>query len=159
MAYSTITELRNNIVKLTVTEMADAQVTPRIAEADKCVKTDLGRVVDFTLVTDTPTGCPVPINQLSQYKTCELSLVFKYSAKRMDMEQTDYMYWQKAYNDLLARILAGEVTVGTPATTTDTFEQDHRKGIEPALGQGMDGEWVDDDDLEAIRSDLGSQED
>lgn len=159
MAFSSIAELRGNIVKFTIAEIADALVTDRIAAADKCVRSNLSGVIDFSLVTDTPAGCPIPMNLLSQYKTCELSLVFKYSAKRMALEQTDYQYWQKLYNDLLAKIMSGEVDLDIAGADTKTFTQDHRKGVSPALGQGINGEYLNEDEIKNLRADLGSQDD
>jgi len=159
MAFSTSAQLRTNVPRITVVVMPDVDVDERIADADKIVRVDLGNIIDFTLVIDTPAGCSNYINKLSQYKTAERSLVAKQSAKRMMEEITDWQYWQDEYKILLESILAGEVDLGAVALGGTVFTNSHREGIEPALGQGEEGEYLDDDDIESSRSEYGKQYD
>lgn len=158
MAYSNITQLRFNVPRITVTVMGDVAVTDRIDIADDKVEVDLGNLVDFTLVVDTPAGCPDYINKLSQYKTAEKCLVARFSAKRMAEEITDWQYWQSEYNILLEKILSGMIDLGAVALAGATYSKRFREDIEPALGQGERGEWANDDDIEDIRSDYGNQD-
>lgn len=158
MAYSTSTQLRANVPRLNTTVLPDADADLRIDEADKQIRSDLNNIIDFTLVTDTPGGCPVYINKLSQYKTAELSLVRAFSSKRMDVQITDWEYWQTQYKELLNKILNGEINVSAVSDGTDTFQNRSRSGIEPALGQGEYSEYVNNDDLETIREKYGNQD-
>jgi len=160
--YSTVTQLRNNVPRITAGVLDDALITSRISEADKKVETDLGNIVDFSampLITDIP-ATPDYINLASQYKTAELSLVAVFSSKRMAVEVTDWEYWQTKYNDLIADILAGNVALGAFASGTSVFNSDNfpRDGIEPALGQAKYGEWANEDDIEDIREEFGNQD-
>lgn len=155
MAYSTVAQCRANDSKMVIGSIIDAKITDRISEADKCVKVDLSNVIDFTLVTDTPTGCPNYINQLSQYKTMELSLVNLYGAKREAEQQTDRQYWAGLYKILLDKILAGEIDTSAVAGNSPDFIYDVRHDIPPALGMGDDAGHIDDDDIEAQREDYG----
>jgi len=149
MAYSSVAELRDNVPRITVAVMSDILVGARIDAADDTVVADLGNVVDFTLVTDTPAGAPRFINKLSQYKTAELSLVAKFSAKRMNVEITDWQYWQLEYEKLLDKIVAGEIDLEDVGMAGMSFTSTARDGVTPALGQGELGEHLNDADIEA----------
>ena len=155
MAYSSIAQVRSNDSKMVLVAIADAKITDRIGEADKCVKVDLSNVINFTLVTDTPTGCPNYINQLSQYKTMELSLVNLYGAKREAEQQTDRQYWANLYKILLQKIIDGDVDTSAVANNQGSFVYDVRHDIPPALGMGDDAGHIDDDELETQREDYG----
>ncbi len=149
MAYSSEAELRGNVPRITVAVMSAVLVGARIDAADDTIEADLGNVVDFDLVTDTPAGAPRFINKLSQYKTAELSLVAKFSAKRMNVEITDWQYWQLEYDKLLEKALAGEVDFEGVGMAGMSFVSTARDGVTPALGQGELGEHLNDEEIEA----------
>lgn len=160
--YSTVTQLRDNVPRIEVATFDDNQVIRRIAQADTTLEVDLSGVVDFTdmpLIGDVP-ATPDYINKLSQYKTAELSLIALFSAKRMVMEPADWQYWKEMYDNLLKKIISGEISVGE-ALATSTFGTDNfpRHDVEPALGQGKRGEFANEDDVEDIRSEFGNQDD
>jgi hypothetical protein len=153
--YSTVAELRgngNNFSLIHSIDLTDIIVTARIVEADKIVEADLSKIIDFSLIVTTP----IFINLLSQYKTCEKCLVWLYSRKRKGKEDDDIQYWIDQYKILLEKILDGEVELvdgGGIAIggTTQIFENDAKPNIEPALGLGEYGGFLNKDDLENIR--------
>lgn len=155
MAYSSVTQARANDSKLVSAVISDGIITDRIDMADEIVETDLSNIVDFTLVTDTPAGCPGYINQLSQYKTMELSLVNLYGAKREAEIQTDRQYWANLYKILLDKIIAGKIDLGTAGLGNNTFQNNVREDVIPALGMGEDAGFIDEDDLERQRDEYG----
>ncbi len=150
--WSTIAQLRLNILAITVDVLSDANVTTFIGESAKCIKTDLGKIIDFDLVPDTDTASTF-INLLSQYKTCELCLVNVHGAKRNIEEISDRIYWENRYNKLIGQIKDGEIALelddGTSISgeTQFTFSDTSRSGINPAFGEGDYGEFENDDDL------------
>ena len=152
MAYSTETELRNNLSVATADRIASIVVTTRIAQADLRIKADLSKIIDFDEIGTTPTF----INLLSQYKTAELCLVYAYGTKRKADEQTDIDYWKKEYNNLIDMINNDEVELvdgdGTSISTGhQTFTNTAKNNIEPALGIDKYGDFIDKDDLEDER--------
>lgn len=153
--YSTIAELRANERLLTVSVIADDEVTTRILMADKIMQTDLSKAVDFTLLV-----APIPdyIGLLSQYKSCELSLVYAYSAKRLKDNQSDIKYWQDMYKILLDKILAGEIALGVAGLGTFDFDNAHRKDITPALGLDEHGGFANDESIESFRNSYGGDD-
>lgn len=152
MAYSSIAQIRANDAKfVNSVDITDAIITDRIDEADQQIEIDLSNVVDFTLVTDTPVGCPDYINKLSKYKATELTLVYYYGAKREAEVQTDRQYWANLYKLLLDKILAGEIALGTPGTMVSSFTYDVKEDVKPALGMGEQGGFIDESDLEDQR--------
>jgi hypothetical protein len=154
MAYSTIAELRANIKTITVARYGDADVTARIAQADKRIESNLSRVINFSLLDGNNT--PYYINLLSQYKTAELCLVFLYGAKRSIEEVSDIQYWQNEYTTLLDRVIGGEIDIvdssgDSIAVGTDVFENVAKPDIEPAMGQGEYGEFLTIEELQDER--------
>ena len=136
--------------------MADADVTDRIDFADDQVEVDLSKVIDFTLVTDTPAGCPKYINKMSQYKTAVMCCVSKWGAKRRVDEQSDRQYWERMYKELLQAILDGTIDIADEDFGGAVFTNDVKNDVQPALGMGEDAEYVNNDDLEDIRADYGN---
>lgn len=148
MSYSTIAELRANSSLLTLGNIADADVTNRITQADNIIESDLSNYIDFTLITTTPKY----INLLSQYKTCELCLVYLYAATRKAEDSSDIEYWKNNYNLLLQKIIDGAIilTDGSGvsiAKGTSTFSNNAKEGIKPALGMGEFGDFKSKSDL------------
>jgi len=158
MAYSSITQLRKNCPIFLVTTISDADVTDRIDEADNFIITKLSSIVDFTLVIDTPAGCPIYINKLSQFKTAELCLVAKYGAKRQVDEQSDRQYWAGCFTELLDEIIAGHINLGAPGIATGTFVNDVKKDIPPALGMGEEAEFINDDARKSLNEKYGGHQ-
>jgi hypothetical protein len=107
--YSTIAELRAMLKQLTITIISDALVTSQIENADNEIKVDLSGIINFDLIPTDSTDPTFPafINLLSKWKTCELSLVYSYSAKREVTTVTDIQYWNKKYEDLIQKIKDG----------------------------------------------------
>lgn len=153
--YSTITQLRNNIRLITASVMSDTEVTTRIEMADDILETDLSKLVDFSLL---PSPVPDYINLLSQYKTCELSLAYAYSAKRLKDSFSDIEYWRDMYKILLDKILAGEIDLGVAGLGTLEFDNTHRVDIRPALGHGEYGEFANDDSIKSFRNEYGGDD-
>ena len=150
MAYSTEAELRNNVSIATVGNISSANVTQRIAVADKVIETDLNNVIDFDEIVVTPDF----VNLLSQWKTAELCLVYMYGKKRKVEENSDIDYWQGLYDKLINDILMGVVTLedgSTPAVSISkgqqAFANTAKDNIEPALGEGKWGDFVTKDEL------------
>ena len=136
--------------------MADAGVELIIDQADNIIESDLSKVIDFDEVTaldDLTT--PNYINLLSQYKTAERCLVSKFGAKRLVEEQSDRQYWETEYNDLIEDIIDGTVDIADEALGTSSFQNNVRNDVKPALGQGEQGGFIDEDDLEDQNEDLG----
>ena len=156
MAYSSVAQFRSNIPRIPIGTMADAAVEDRIDFADDQVEVDLSKVVDFTLVTDTPAGCPTFINKLSQYKTAEMCCVSKFGAKRMVEEQSDRQYWERMYNDLLKAIMASEIDLDDVGFAGMDYTNDVKNDVQPALGMGEEGEYVNETDNELIRATYGN---
>lgn len=150
MAYSTIAQFRGNVSIGTTTNIADAIVTDRIATADKIVTADLNSVITFSAIVVTPSF----IELLSQYKTAELCLVYMFGKKRRVDEVDDIDYWIKKYNELIEKILKGEIALedgSTPAVSIakgqQTFGNTAKSGIKPALGTGQFADWQSKSDL------------
>ena len=145
MAYSTVLELKNNIQSNMYHGIADSVIDSRITEADKKIRTDLSSVIDFTEITDTPTGAPEVINILSQYKAAELFLVRMHGGKRDGEGVSDVEYWKRNYNLLIIKIQKGEIDVsdyskgGTITAGNDVVEENT-----PVFGMGVDGIYNED---------------
>jgi hypothetical protein len=152
--YSTTAELRANVSICDSDNISDATVENRITQADKKVQTDLSSKIDFSAIVVNPDF----INQLSQYKTAELCLVYLYGKKRKVDENSDIDYWIQEYNDLLEDVKTEKVPLedgSDPAVdigkSTSTVTNAARSGIEPALGQGKWGDHMTNDELETAR--------
>jgi hypothetical protein len=157
MAYSTTTELKNNVKIIdntfTTSPTPDEFAAERIALADKIVEADCSRYIDFSQVTDETT--PV-VNLLSQYKSAEMALVRIVGIKRKNKESDDISYWQGLYDDLKAKIKAGEINIELGDGTNvgknlGKFRNTSRKNIRPNQGYDKYGEWLNNDDMEKVR--------
>lgn len=128
-------------------------LTGVLGEADHVVEVDLGNVVDFDLVdvSDPPTF----INLLAQYQAASLAYARLGSVKREPGEFTDQKYWEDKYQNLLARVIAGEIPLvdtdgDSVAGTTNTFSGDDSPvagGPSPFHGQGKLGSFAEGDQL------------
>lgn len=156
--YSTITQLRENVLRIEAGSFDDNAVIRRIAQADAMLEVDLSNMVDFTDMPIVP-NTPDYINKLSQYKTAELCLVALFSAKRMVLEPSDWEYWKKLYDDLLNKILSGDIKIASLGTSEFGTSNFPKNTIEPALGQNKRGEFADNDTIEEIRGEFGVQAD
>ena len=155
--YSSADQLRENVPLITVAVMADAAVVLIMDKTDDIVENDVGMMIDFDLVTAADElTTPSVVNLLSQYKTAERCLVAKYSARRMDVEQTDYVYWQYQYDQLVAKVIAGEVDLGAFAGTTDFTNK--KADVRPALGMGENGEALTEAERDTWRAKYGGSE-
>jgi len=161
MAYSTETELKNNIKILEKSKTAlqiTALFTEREAMAKKIIKSDLSNCVDFTKVNeiDGSPATPDAINLLSQYKTAELTYVELGSIKRRFDEQDDRKFWEIMYKELLNKIKTGQIkltdedgdSVGNGVTE---FSNTSKDDVKPEFGYGKYGQYENDADLKEIR--------
>lgn len=150
MAYSTIEQFRNNVLKLEQSgDYANLKVTDKIVQADSIIGQDLAGIVDFSVVPniDDSPATPDFINLLSQFKVAEMSLVAKFGGKRDVDEVSDIQYWQKLYTELLEKIIDGlialELSDGTGVGKgKQRFVREARKGAEPILGLGEYHEFL-----------------
>ncbi len=158
MAFSTATELQNNVKMIEATFVTSPTPTEfsdeRIAFADKVVKIDCSNLIDFSQVPDDATT-PV-VNILSQYKAAELSLRRIAGIKRRQNENDDLSEWVKMYNDLKVKIAAGSVAVeladGTSVKkSVSTFRNTARPSIRPEQGYDKYGEWLNNTDMQELR--------
>ena len=156
MAYSTTTELQNNVKMIEQTFKgegeADTFSAERIAFADKIVYVDVSRYVDLTSADETTKM----INLLSQYKSAEMSLRRITGIKRRQNENDDISEWKFMYDDLLEKIINRKVDVeladGTNiATSVGIFSNTARPNIRPTQGWDKEGEYLNNDDLERVR--------
>lgn len=154
MAYSSVAQLRSTLKQVTTGIMDDTKVGAQIDFADDELKTDLSGLIDFTLLPAyTDANFPKFINQLSRWKTCELCLVYSYSAKRETTQVDDISYWRDKYDDLIQRIRDGFISLtlvdGTSiiGTLSSTYE-DPKANVKPYFGTGDYGTYQDDDDKE-----------
>ena len=82
-----------------------------------------------------------------------MALVRMQGARRqVELAETDITYWRKWYDDLLAKVMDGsiplELSDGTSiGTGTTTFSNDALEDVDPRVGYGKYGSWVDKDDL------------
>jgi hypothetical protein len=153
--YSTVAELRSKLKIIITTIQDDAHVTANILEADLEIKTDLSGYIDFTLVPANSSDAlfPIFLNQLSKYKTCELSLVYSYSLKRETTQVDDVTYWKNKYDELIQYIKDGsiplELTDGTSIAGTVPSSQtytDPKNGVKPFFGTDEYGEFETNDE-------------
>lgn len=154
--YSSTQQLRDNCKKLTTSAISDAQVLTRLNEADDIVEQDLSIIIDFTLVTAADaTTSPKYINQLSQYKTAELSYIFIYSNTRQGEDNPDVEYWQNMYKILLDKILDGTIDLGDFAAIEGSFANNVKEDVIPALGSGEYAGYIDEDEKETQNDEFG----
>ena len=164
MAYSTQTQLENNvkILEKTFTDATQRQelAEERIALADNIVKTDIGNIIDVSLIpaVDASPATPVYVNLLSQYKSAEFTLRRLIGVKRRSTELDDISEWERLYNDLLERIQNGQVELelsdGTGiGTGITTVSQDAFENVNPDFGFDEYGKYSDAERLEDIRDD------
>jgi hypothetical protein len=151
--YSSIAELRATLKTITTAMMDDAKVTVQIENADDELKTDLSGIIDFSLVpaASTDTNFPIFINLLSKWKTCELCLVYVYSAKRETTQVDDVTYWKNKYDELIKKIRDGLVTLALPDGTvisgvSSMTYTNPKSGVKPYFGTGPYGEFQSDAD-------------
>jgi hypothetical protein len=158
MAYSTTTELKNNVKMIeqtfTTDPTPDVFAAERIALADKIVKADCSKYIDFDQVPDNETT-PI-VNLLSQYKSAEMALRRIAGIKRRQNENDDILEWKMNYDELKERVMNGSVEVELSDRTVVTaslskFENTARPDIRPVQGYDKYGEFVNNDDLEIIR--------
>lgn len=151
--YSTIAELRATLKTITTAMMDDAKVTVQIDNADDELKTDLSGIIDFSLVptASTDANFPIFINLLSKWKTCELCLVYMYSAKRETTQVDDVTYWKNKYDELIKKIRDGLVILALPDGTvisgvSSMTYTNPKSGVKPYFGTGAYGEFQSDED-------------
>ncbi len=139
MAFCTIAQVRACNDKLESTDdVADANITDRISEADDTIYVDLSG--SFTEAELTALGSSnKTLNLLGKWKAVELTLSRAFGAARQVDTISDIDYWRKKYDDLLAKVLNGEITLTTstgveptnkPVITSSTY----RKKLFPTKG-------------------------
>lgn len=162
MAYCTVTEVRNEDKKFAkVEDVTEETITHRIARAEEVIKVDLSSVISETEL-DTISATSKAVKSLAIYKAVELALVAYYGAGRKTDELSDVQYYQKEYNNLLAKILNGDIILVTP--TGSSSPKDYpaldggsnkkfyvRKGVPGFLpeGESQYGETYVDDSVKS----------
>ena len=139
MAFCTIAQVRACNDKLESTDdVADANITDRIAEADDTIYVDLSGL--FTEAELTALGASnKTLNLLSKWKAVELTISRAFGAARQADTVSDVDYWRKKYDDLLQRILDGEITLTTSSGVEPTNKpvitgSTYRKKLFPTKG-------------------------
>jgi hypothetical protein len=151
MAYSTAAEIREWLGNFAeTTRLPDATITQRIAQGDEILIVDLGNLIDFTAV-DAAASTPPFINLLSEYKGAELTLVYLNGVNRGLEEAGDIKYFRDLYNGMVEKIRAGEIDTGDYTTGTNTFSNDYKTNVRPALGTDKYGQFETETDLENSR--------
>jgi hypothetical protein len=156
--YSSVAQLRLNIVLVDTNRLDDPSVIDRIKHSDDDIGMDLGKYVNFALV---PMGgyadanFPVWLNHLSQYKTCAHVLKKLYGAKRTVDDVTDIQDWEKQYDKLLQGIKTNRIEAvlvdGTNISKGQYNIKVGKSNIDPALGVGKYGEFENESDLSKDR--------
>ena len=146
--YSSVAQLRMNLMKVSANQLDDPMIIDRIDHADDDIQMDIGKYIDFSLL---PTGgyadsnFPTFVNHLSQYKTCEHVLAKLFGAKRQADEVSDIQYWTKQYNDLLDKILMNRIPItlkdGTNLGLGQFRSKTGKQNVNPALGNGKYGRY------------------
>ena len=164
MSFSSILQLRNNLIQVDTSRMIDSQVQDRLDHADDDIVMDLSKYVNFNNATvqagfsdktSTPLF-PIFLNHLSQYKTCEHVLVKLYGAKRTVDQISDIQFWQGEYDKLLDRLKTNQIPLTLTDGTNIGFGQfqisTNKKDVLPALGEGKHGQYESENDLRKDRS-------
>ena len=93
----------------------------RIAEADRHIRALLTPyippeiLITWVDILDVSEYSRNTVNLLSQYKTCELSLVHLYPNKQgSEDREADILYWIKLFNELLKNIQEGKIILYYP---------------------------------------------
>lgn len=111
MAFTTATEVRSSTDKFTDTDdVPNTLLENRISEASDILISDLSGIVSEDDLVSMGSGSKV-LNQLATYKSVEISLVRLYGASRQADVITDVQYWEKRYNELLGKVLNGDVEI------------------------------------------------
>ncbi len=113
MAFCTESQVRSCDKKLEDTsDVTQAVILSRIDMADKTVIVDLSSIISETDLETIGQSSKV-INLMSIYKSVELTLAAYYGASRRVDELTDISYYQKQYNNLLKKLLDGDIELST----------------------------------------------
>jgi hypothetical protein len=131
MSFSTVDQARYNLGQVLEDLTRDSMMDPtvkiqqiienRIGEADKEVKALLSPyippeiLITWVDILDVNAYSRDTVNLLSQYKTCELSLVHLYPNKQGGEDRkVDILYWQRLFNTLLEMIKTGSIIMYYP---------------------------------------------
>jgi hypothetical protein len=147
-AWCSIADIRNADKKLAkTTEVADATVTERIASAQDIIITDLSILGLTEAVLDGAASTSKPLKVLAIYKTLEILLTTLFGNYRQVDTVSDIDYFRKKYDELLAKVISGEVILASslagqtrdyPGIGTDTNQSFYAE-------KGMEKFWPDDD--------------
>ena len=154
--YCTVAQVRASNKKLTnETEILTADIEDRIAESEDVVEIDLSPLMTEAEISALGSSAKV-INLMTLYKTIEKCLVYYYGATRNIKDISDIQYYQDMYNDLLKKVLNGEIKIeesgteyGAPSypkstSSTHNLKIYPRKGVEGFQNNGMDDDYKDD---------------
>jgi hypothetical protein len=109
MAYCTNDQVRNVDEKLKdPLEVIEDVITERIEMAESIIQVDLSSIISGQEL-DNIGGSSKVINLMAIYKSTELILVKYYGASRKVDELDDVQYFQKQYNNLLKKLLSGDI--------------------------------------------------
>jgi hypothetical protein len=161
MAYCTTTEVRNYDEKLTSTvDVTEAKIAHRIVQAENVVRVDLSTMISAAdlntlMASATPS---LTAKLLTIYKSVELVLVSDYGAFRKADEVTDVQYFQKAYNDLLKKLLDGKISIyqdNTGANAVKNYPKGTSANLKLYPVKGVEGfvpdEAADDTEVDRIK--------
>lgn len=113
MAFCTEEQVRNSDKKLESTiDVTTEVINSRIEMADNTIKVDLSSLISEEDLDTIGENSKV-INLMSIYKSVELTLVTYYGASRKVDELTDIAYWQKLYNNLLKKLVNGDIEISS----------------------------------------------
>jgi len=137
MAFSTAAEVRACNDKLArEADVSDTVIEDRIAEADDTIYVDLSGIATEAELTALGATNKV-LNLLSTWKSVELCLARLFGDARQADQVSDVSYWKAKYNDLLNRVISGDISlsattspVATPVITSSTY----RKKLFPTKG-------------------------
>ena len=153
--YSTIDQLRKNLVNVTSTlpGASDALVLDRIAHSDDDIQIDLQKYINFALVPASygVANFPAWLNHLSQYKTCVHVLRKLYGAQRKGDDNSDIESWEKQYQmlfkDLKLNRTEPVLPDGTDVSKGQNVLRVGRTQVSPVLGAGKYGQFENVNDL------------
>ncbi len=136
MAFCTEDQVRACNDKLTSTDIDDTVVENRITEADSTIIVDLSGVASETELLALGAANKV-LNLLSTWKSVELCLVRLFGDARQADQVSDVTYWRAKYNDLVKRLISGDISLSTttsPVSVPIATSSTHRKKLFPTKG-------------------------
>ena len=156
MAYCTVLQIRSQSRKLADVKITDAVITDRIAEAETQIKADLSGIISEADL-DALGAASSLVNLLAIYKSTEKTFIHVFGIYRKADEIGDTDYFIKQYNNLLKKLLDGDIELTDAAgaeagaadfpkatTSLSNLKLYPRKGVPDFTPDGVDGSYQDD---------------